>query len=196
MRTYPAILFLALLVSVTCFSVPALPAKRRLGMGMSAAQKATFIDVLKDGLNAMKSCAIDELLKYLPSVLQGMGINPEGIIDAIMKFLIHAVESLIGTKRRRRVTVLGKVGGGVKAIANGMVKVGGAYLDGAAAVQGVIVKGVRGAAHGIAAVGSSMKTLAKKLNAMTGGLLEKALSELGCPAIMVAIKAGVFAAFP
>jgi hypothetical protein len=125
-----------------------------------------------------------------------MGINPEGIVDAIMKFLIHAVESLMGKKRRRRVTVLGKVGGGIKTIANGMAQLGGAYLNGMGDIQKVAIIGVKGVAKGMAAVGSSMKTLAKKLNAMTGGLLEKALSQLGCPAIMFAIKAGIFAAFP
>ena len=178
MRTYTAILFLALLAASTCFSVPALPAKRRLGMGMSPAQKTTFLNVLKAGLSLLKKCAIDELNKYLPSVLKGMGISPDGIVEAIIKFTVHAVEAMVGGKRRRRSTVLGSIKGAV------------------VAVGGTIAQGARGAAHGIGAVGSSMKSIASKLNKMTGGLVEKALSELGCPALMVAIKAGVLAAFP
>jgi phosphomannomutase len=48
----------------------------------------------------------------------------------------------------------------------------------------------------MAVVKSSMKSVAKKLSAMTGGVLETALGQLGCPALMVAIKAGIAGAFP
>jgi hypothetical protein len=177
MKTSSAILFLVLFVAANCHSPPAVPEKRRLMLGITPAQKELFVKVLKAGMELVRGCAIAELEKYLPSILKGMGIDAHGIVNAIIKFIIHAVETLVG-KGRRRTNVLNKIGGGLQAIG------------------GAMVKGARNAGHGIAVVGSSMKSFAKKLNSMTGGALEKALADLGCPALMVAIKAGIAAAFP
>jgi hypothetical protein len=177
MKTSSTILCLVLLVAANCHSPPAVPEKRRLMLGMTPAQKELCVRVFKASMELLRGCAIAELEKYLPSILKGMGIDAHGIVNAIVKFIIHAVETLVG-RRRRRTNVVNKIG------------------DGLYAVGSAVIKGTRNAGHGLAAVGNSMKSFAKKLNAMTGGALEKALADLGCPALMVAIKAGIAAAFP
>lgn len=177
MKTSSAILFLVLLVAANCHSPPAVPEKRRLLLGMSPAQKEVFSKVLKAGIELMRGCAIAELEKYLPSILKNMGIDAHGIVNAIITFVIHAVDTLVG-KRRRRANVMNKIGDGLYAIGSTMVK------------------GARNAKHGIEVVGSKMKSVASKINTMTGGVLETALAQLGCPALMIAIKAGIAAAFP
>ena len=169
MKSFIAILFLAMFMATNCASAPA--ARR---MGMSPAQKTILKKVLKAGVDFIKTCATAELASKIPAPLVKMGLNPAKIADGIAKLANKAIDHIVG---RRRLNVITAAAGAVKGAA------------------GAVYNAAASAGKGLAAVAGPMQAAAKKLNALTGGALAKGIASIGCPALINAIKAGIMAQF-
>ena len=169
MKSFIAILFLAMFMATNCASAPA---PRR--MGMSPAQKTILKKVLKAGVDFIKTCAVAELASKIPAPLVKMGLNPAKIADGIAKLADKAIDHIVG---RRRLNVITAAVGAVKGAA------------------GAVYNAAASAGKGLAAVAGPMQAAAKKLNALTGGALAKGIASVGCPALINAIKAGIMAQF-
>jgi hypothetical protein len=105
-----------------------------------------------------------------------LGITPADVIDAITQFADEAVEYLI--QRRRRLNVL-------TYIQNSLVYAGKSVASASRYVRA-----------GITAVANSMLAGTKQLNERTCGGLAYGMANIGCPAVMYAIKAGISALMP
>jgi hypothetical protein len=219
MKTSIAILFLAMFMATNCASVPS---QRRLGM--TPAQKNILKKVLHAGVSLAKSCAIAELSSKVPAVLKKLGVSPEIVFTAIGKLADRAIDHLLKRRRLNIFTDLknkfveaatavkngaetaGKnaakiVGKGLKAVAdhlhkrrrlNALTNLKNKFVDAATAVKNA----AKTAAKGIKAVAGPMQAAAKSLNKLTGGKLAEGVANLGCPALIKAIQAGIMAQFP
>lgn len=141
--------------------------QRRLGM--TAGQKNTLKAVLKAGIDLSRVCAIAELESKFPTILVKLGVTPAVVVDAIANLANKAVDQLIG--RRRRLNI---------------------FTDAASAVSNA----AKTVAKGASALVAPMNAAKNKLNKLTGGLLAKGIADIGCPALVLAIKAGIIAQFP
>ena len=173
MKSFIAILFLAMFMATNCASAPA---PRR--MGMSPAQKTILKKVLKAGVDFIKTCATAELASKIPAPLVKMGLNPAKIADGIAKLANKAIDHIVGRRRLNMITdAANKAKNAVKGAA------------------GAVYNAAASAGKGLAAVAGPMQAAAKKLNALTGGALAKGIASVGCPALINAIKAGIMAQF-
>jgi hypothetical protein len=143
---------------------------------MSADQKHILKKVLHAGIDLVRVCVIAELESQAPAILYTLGITPAVVIDAIAQFADEAVQYL--NQRRRRLDVL-------TYMQNVLVDAGTAVANAARTV------GAR-----ISAVANSMQAAAKQLNELTGSRPAEGMANIGCPAVMYAIKAGISAQFP
>jgi hypothetical protein len=170
MKTSIAILFLAMFMATNCASVPS---QRRLGM--TPAQKNILKKVLHAGVDLAKTCAIAELSSKVPVVLKTLGVTPDIVFNAIGKLADSAIDRLL---KRRRLNILDKLKN--------------KFVDAATAAKNA----AKTVGKGLAAVAGPMQAAAKSLNKLTGGKLAEGVANLGCPALMKAIQAGIMAQFP
>jgi hypothetical protein len=174
MKTSIAILFLAMFMATNCASVPS---QRRLGL--DAAHKAIIKKVLHAGIDLIRVCATAELTSRSPEILKKLGVTPAVVVDAIAKLADKAVDHLI--KRRRRLNIFTDAANKLK----------NAFVGAASAVANA----AKTAQKGFAAVAGPMAALAGTLNKLSGGKLAEGLANLGCPALIKAIQAGIAAQF-
>ena len=180
-----AIIVLAILVAS---SLQAAPARRT---GMTPAQAGILRTVLKAGIDLIRVCAKAELASKFPAVLKKLGINPDAVIDAIANLANKAVDHFV--KRNRRMNFItdaaGKAGNAIKGAAGA---VGGALVNAATAAKNAAAT----VGKGLQAIAGPMKAVYSQIDKLTGGKLTEAIANLGCPALMNAIKAGIAAQFP
>jgi hypothetical protein len=147
------------------------PSQRRLGI--RSAQKAALKTVLRAGISLSKACALAELNSKFPAILVKLGVTPGVVVDAIGSLADSAVDQLIGRRTRRL---------GVYAM----------FVNGATAIG----NSAKTAGAGMTTVAGQMQGSAQTLNKLAGGALVTSLAEVGCPAIITAIKAGIMVQFP
>jgi hypothetical protein len=172
-----AIFVLAILVASSIQSAPV----RRTGM--SSAQKAVLRKVLKAGIDLVRVCAKAELSSKFPAVLKKLGVNPDVVVDAIASLADKAVDAFV--KRNRRTGIMDKIKGAANGLKDAVVSAGDAVKNAA-----------KTAGAGIKAVAGPMKAAYSQIDKLTGGKLTEAIANLGCPALMKAIQAGIAAQFP